>query len=173
MKLSMHNWMRYEPIEVTIKRLARFGFDAIEISGEPARYDRARVRALLDEHGIACSGSVTLMTGGRDLIHEDAYVRYGTVKYMKDCIDLIAALGGEILCIVPSTVGKIVPMAGPAIGTARVVERNSQQVRNFGVARTAAVLRDPFAGASIADECRQLTPLCLERCPDQGSRVSG
>lgn len=113
MKLSMHNWMRYEPIEVTIKRLARFGYDAIEISGEPARYDVGQVRALLDEHDIKCSGSVTLMTGGRDLIHEDAYVRYGTVKYMKDCIDLIAALGGEVLCIVPSTVGKIVPMASP------------------------------------------------------------
>ena len=54
------------------------------------------------------------MTAGRDLIHEDAYVRYGTVKYMKDCIDLIAGLGGQILCIVPSTVGKIVPMASPA-----------------------------------------------------------
>ena len=113
MKLSMHNWMRYEPIEVTIRRLARFGFDAIEISGEPARYDVGQVRALLEQNGIACSGSVTLMTGGRDLIHEDAYVRYGTVKYMKDCIDLIAGLGGDVLCIVPSTVGKIVPMAGP------------------------------------------------------------
>src|SRR5260370_23465823 len=32
---------------------------------------------------------------------------------MKDCIDLIAGLGGQILCIVPSTVGKIVPLAGP------------------------------------------------------------
>lgn len=114
MKLSMHNWMRAEPIEVTIRRLSRFGYDAIEISGEPARYDTGHVRALLDEHGIACSGSVTLMTGGRDLIHEDAYVRYGTVKYMKDCIDLIAGLGGQILCIVPSTVGKIVPMADPS-----------------------------------------------------------
>ena len=89
MKLSMHNWMRYEPIEVTIKRLARFGYDAIEISGEPARYDVAQVKELLDANGITCWGSVTLMTVGRDLIHEDAYVRYGTVKYMKDCIDLV------------------------------------------------------------------------------------
>lgn len=113
MKLSMHNWMRYEPIEVTIKRLARFGYDAIEISGEPARYDVAQVKSLLDENGIKCWGSVTLMTVGRDLIHEDAYVRYGTVKYMKDCIDLVAGLGGEILTIVPSTVGKIVPLASP------------------------------------------------------------
>ncbi len=122
MKLSMHNWMRYEPIEVTIRRLARFGYHSIEISGEPARYDVAQVRSLLEENGVACWGSVTLMTAGRDLIHEDAYVRYGTVKYMKDCVDLIAGLGGEILCIVPSTVGKIVPMAGPSEEWAWAVE---------------------------------------------------
>lgn len=113
MKLSMHNWMRQEPIEVTIKRLARFGFDSIEISGEPQQYDVAQVRALLQQHGITCSGSVTLMTGGRDLLHEDAYVRYGSVKYAKDCIDLAAGLGGTILTIIPSTVGKTVPMASP------------------------------------------------------------
>ena len=113
MKLCMHNWMRPEPIEVTIRRLGRFGYDGIEISGEPARYDTGHVKALLEENAVACWGSVTLMTVGRDLIHEDAYVRYGTVKYMKDCIDLIAGLGGKIFCIVPSTVGKVVPMAGP------------------------------------------------------------
>ena len=114
MKLCMHNWMRPEPIDVTIKRLARFGYDGIEISGEPARYDVGEVRSLLEEHGVECWGSVTLMTVGRDLIHEDPYVRFGTVKYMKDCVDLIAGLGGRIFCIVPSTVGKVVPMASPA-----------------------------------------------------------
>ncbi len=114
MKLCMHNWMRPEPIDVTIKRLARFGYDGIEISGEPTRYDVAAVRQLLDENGVECWGSVTLMTVGRDLISEDPYVRYGTVKYMKDCVDLIAGLDGKILCIVPSTVGKVVPMASPA-----------------------------------------------------------
>ena len=36
MKVAMHNWMRPEPIETTIARLARSGYDGIEISGEPA-----------------------------------------------------------------------------------------------------------------------------------------
>jgi D-psicose/D-tagatose/L-ribulose 3-epimerase len=53
------------------------------------------------------------MTNGRDLLHEDIYVRYGTIKYMKDCIDMVAELGGQILGIVPSTVGKITPMSTP------------------------------------------------------------
>ena len=113
LKVAMHNWMRPEPIETTISRLARAGYDAIEIGGEPAATDVDQVRSLLDEHSLRLWGAVTLMVGGRDLLHEDKYVRLGSVQYVKDTIDLIAALGGEILTVVPSTVGKIVPMASP------------------------------------------------------------
>jgi D-psicose/D-tagatose/L-ribulose 3-epimerase len=113
LKVAMHNWMRPEPIETTIRRLARSGYDGIEISGEPALYDPKQVRSLLDEHGLECWGSVTLMVGGRDLLHEDKYVRIGSVQYVKDTIDLIKALGGSILTVVPSTVGKVTPMSTP------------------------------------------------------------
>jgi D-psicose/D-tagatose/L-ribulose 3-epimerase len=113
LKVAMHNWMRPEPIETTISRLARAGYDGIEIAGEPAVYDAGHVRSLLDEHGLECWGSVTIMVGGRDLVHEDKYVRVGTIQYVKDTLDLIGALGGRILTVVPSTVGKITPMASP------------------------------------------------------------
>jgi len=113
LKVAMHNWMRPEPIETTIRRLAACGYDGIEISGEPALYDPKQVRSLLDEHGLECWGSVTLMVGGRDLLHEDKYVRVGSVQYVKDTIDLIQALGGSILTVVPSTVGKVTPMSTP------------------------------------------------------------
>jgi len=111
MKVSMHNWMRPEPIDRTVARLGRLGYDGIEIAGEPALYDAGHVRRLLSEHGLECWGGVTLMTQGRDLIHEDRYVRLGTVRYVRDCLDLVAALGGRVLSLVPSTVGKVVPMA--------------------------------------------------------------
>ena len=39
MKLAMHNWMRAEDIETTLKRLGRYGYSGIEISGEPELYD--------------------------------------------------------------------------------------------------------------------------------------
>jgi D-psicose/D-tagatose/L-ribulose 3-epimerase len=113
LKVAMHNWMRPEPIETTISRLARAGYDAIEIGGEPATTDVEQVRSLLEEHDLRLWGAVTLMVGGRDLLHEDKYVRVGSVQYVKDTIDMIAALGGEILTVVPSTVGKIVPMGSP------------------------------------------------------------
>lgn len=113
MKFAMHNWMRMEPIEVTLERLNRLGYDGIEISGEPARYNTKDVRKLLDRYKLKCWGSVTIMTEGRDLIHADKYVRVGTVAYMKDCVKMIHELGGKMFCIVPSTVGKISPMAEP------------------------------------------------------------
>ncbi len=113
MKVSMHNWMRPEPIQATIEQLARLGYDGLEISGEPQGFDAAQVRSLLDEHDLECWGAVTLMTGGRDLLHEDPYVRLGSVQYVKDCLSFVAALDGKIVTVVPSTVGKIVPMASP------------------------------------------------------------
>lgn len=122
MKFSMHNWMRPEPIETTLERLRRLGYDGIEISGEPARYETAEVRKLLDKYGLECWGSVTIMTEGRDLIHDDKYVRLGTVAYMKDCIRMIRELNGTMFCIVPSTVGKVKPMASPAQEWAWAVE---------------------------------------------------
>jgi len=113
MKVSMHNWMRPESIETTIVRLGRSGYNGIEISGEPATYDKDEVKRLLDQNGVECWGSVTLMTGGRDLVHEDYYVRMASVQYVKDCLSFVSDLGGKILTIVPSTVGKVVPMASP------------------------------------------------------------
>ena len=113
-KVSMHNWMRPEPIERTIERLARLGYDGIEISGEPEQYDVAHVRSLLEEHGLECWGAVTLMMGARDLCHEDRYMRLGSVEYVKDCLTFVSELGGQIVTVVPSTVGKITPMGSPA-----------------------------------------------------------
>jgi len=71
MHLSMHNWMRAEPIEVTITRLAKYGYESIEISGEPEIYDTKHVKQLLDENGLKCWGSVTLMLGERNLLARD------------------------------------------------------------------------------------------------------
>ena len=51
----------------------------------------------MDKHGVGCWGSVTLMTGGRDLLHEDTYVRRGSIDYVKDTISQISEWGGEII----------------------------------------------------------------------------
>jgi len=113
MFLSMHNWMRAEPIEITIRRLARYGYDSIEISGEPEKYNTKEVNRLLKENHLRCWGSVSLMFAGRDLIHAEAQVRENSVKYIKDCITMVKELGGHEMTIVPSQVGKVAAMDTP------------------------------------------------------------
>jgi len=110
MKVCMHNWMRPEPIETTIDRMKRLGYDGIQIMGEPRKYDWKHVKGLLDKNGLKCFGSVSIMVKGRDLIHADPYYREMTVAYLKECLDMVAALGGSIFTLVPSEVGKIVAM---------------------------------------------------------------
>ncbi|MGI9642819.1 MAG: sugar phosphate isomerase/epimerase family protein [Acidimicrobiia bacterium] len=113
MHLSMHNWMRAEPIEVTIARLAKFGYSSIEISGEPEIYDSSHVKGLLDDAGLKCWGAVTLMLGERNLVAKDEARRADSVQYVKDCITMVKELDGYEITIVPGTVGKIVPDASP------------------------------------------------------------
>jgi sugar phosphate isomerase/epimerase len=113
MQVAMHNWMRAEPIEDTIARLAKCGYDAIEISGEPERYDTKAVRKLLEDHKLTCWGAVTLMLADRDLLAKDEAQRAMSVKYVTDTITMIKELGGQEITIVPSTVGKIKPQGTP------------------------------------------------------------
>ncbi len=113
MKICMHNWMRPEPIEVTIKRLSDLGYDGIQIMGEPRKYDVKEVNELLKKYNIECMGAVSIMLAGRDLIHGDPYYREMSIQYCKEIVDMIEALGGTVLTLVPSEVGKIVAMADP------------------------------------------------------------
>lgn len=111
MKICMHNWMRPEPIEVTLARLARLDYDGIQIMGEPRKYDWKEVNGLLKKYDLECMGSVSIMLAGRDLIHGNSFYRDMTMMYLKETLDMIEALGGTVLTLVPSEVGKIIPMA--------------------------------------------------------------
>ena len=122
MHLSMHNWMRAEPIEVTIRRLARYGYKSIELSGEPEVFDTKELRKLLADNGIACWGAVSLMFEGRDLIHADEAVRATSIKYLNDCITMAKELDGYEMTIVPSQVGKVAAMDTPEQEWAWAVE---------------------------------------------------
>jgi sugar phosphate isomerase/epimerase len=109
----MHNWMRSEPIETTIARLAKYGYKSIEISGEPTIYDSKHVRGLLDHYKLNCWGAVTLMIDRRNMQSSDEAKRAASVQYVKDVITFVHELDGQIVTLVPGTVGKIVPDSTP------------------------------------------------------------
>jgi len=105
--------MRQEPIEITLARLSKLGFKSIEISGEPEKYDTKHVKELLDHYNMKCWGSVTLMVDKRNMQSGDEAKRAASVQYVKDCIQLVSDLDGQILTLVPGTVGKITPDSTP------------------------------------------------------------
>jgi sugar phosphate isomerase/epimerase len=113
MKIAIHNWMRAEPLETTLDRIARQGYDALEIQGTPEDYNTTKVRKMLQDRGLSCWGSVTLMMGDRNLIAKDKQQRAKSVQYVKDIITMVAELEGEMVSVVPGTVGKIVPDGRP------------------------------------------------------------
>ena len=113
MKFSMHNWMREEPIETTVERLHRLGYDGIEIRGEPSLCDTKSVRKLLDQCGLECWGSNSIMTPGRDLVSENQSVRQKTVAYMKSCVRMVYELNGSVFAIFPSQCGRLARAATP------------------------------------------------------------
>jgi D-psicose/D-tagatose/L-ribulose 3-epimerase len=113
MELSIHNWMRAESIEKTVERIARLGYEKIEIQGAPEMYDTKAVKRLLDAHDIKCWGSVTLMLEDRNLLAKDIKQRAKSVQYVKDTVRMVKELDGQMVSVVPSTVGKIIPDGRP------------------------------------------------------------
>lgn len=113
MKISIHNWMRAETIEDTVNRIAKLGYDSIEIQGSPEIYDTKKVKRLLDDAGIGCWGSVTLMLEQRNLLAKDKKQRADSVQYVKDVVRMVKELDGKMVSVVPSTVGKILPEGKP------------------------------------------------------------
>ena len=121
MQVAMHNWMRAEPVETTIRRLAKYGYDGIEISYDsvelsPGAPGTQAVRQMLKDNGLVCVGSISLMFEWRDLIHPDAGVRESSVEYLNNCITMVKELrdgDGGNMSIVPSEVGKVNSDAEP------------------------------------------------------------
>jgi len=151
MKVAMHNWMRAEPVETTIRRLAKYGYDGIEISYDsvelaPGAPGTAATRQMLQDNGIECVGSISLMFAGRDLIHADAAVRESSVDYLKKCITMIKELrgdGGGNMSIVPSEVGKVKEMASPEEEWAWAVE-GLKAVREHANAEGVTIAIEPL-----------------------------
>lgn len=113
MELAIHNWMRAETIETTIRRIASLGYTKLEIAGSPEHYDTKEVRKLLKDHGLTCWGSVTLMLGERNLLARNEAQRAASVQYVKDVVKMVKELDGHMVSVVPGTVGKMVPDGRP------------------------------------------------------------
>jgi protein FrlC len=119
MKISYNNWgytaffvwVPAYTLDETIKRLARMGYDGIEIgAGAPHAYPphltperRREVRELLDKHGLELSSMLPAPSGGPGNNPASPVVeeRRATVAHYKDLIELTAEWGGRTLIYLP------------------------------------------------------------------------
>jgi len=103
-----------EDIAKSIGRVARFGYDAIELVGEPAKQDAKQIRSLCQEHDIAVSSICSIYSGvQRDLSAANPANRSKAVDYTKSVADFAAATGAPVMIVAPSPVGKMAPESDP------------------------------------------------------------
>ena len=84
MKYSISNWIYGdEPLRVTFQRLRKYGYDGVELVGEPRRYDIQEVKRLCQEFGLSVLSVLgwSIWPLERDLAHPDPQMRQKALKY--------------------------------------------------------------------------------------------
>ncbi|MCJ7537904.1 MAG: sugar phosphate isomerase/epimerase [Anaerolineales bacterium] len=117
MKYAINNWVyNDEPIRETFDRLSRFGYDGVELKGEPSLYDIDEIKSLIQEFNMA----VTSVLGwtiwgipGRDLSSPDEEERKAAVKFLKEVVDFSIQVGAPILLVLPFPAGRTTPTGDP------------------------------------------------------------
>ncbi len=100
-----------EPLKASIERIAHFGYDGVEISGDPYNLNVKAVKELLKANGLEASSICGVYTQERDLSNADPVVRMRTVQYVKDCVLFASELGAKIVIVVPSLICKTIHSA--------------------------------------------------------------
>jgi sugar phosphate isomerase/epimerase len=100
-----------EDVGASIDRVARCGYDAIELVGEPGAFDAAAVARAARDAGIAVSSICSIYTAERDLAHPDAEVRRAALDYVRSVADFAAAVGAPTMIVAPTACMKLQPLA--------------------------------------------------------------
>lgn len=103
-----------EDISESIDRVARFGYDAIEVIGEPDQLDPQRIKKLADDAGIVVSSICSLYTPNRDLSHSESDMRRKAIQYVKDVADFASEMEAETIIVHPCANGRITRLASEA-----------------------------------------------------------
>ena len=102
-----------EDVRLGIERLAKFGYDGVDLVGEPERYDVAEVCALLQENKIEASSICAVFNTERDFSSSNARIRRQAVDYVKSCVDFAAAIGAKAISVQASACMKTAAEAAP------------------------------------------------------------
>ncbi|TCN21188.1 sugar phosphate isomerase/epimerase family protein [Mesobacillus foraminis] len=109
-KYSATQWIYgNESLEDSLKRLKRFGYQGVELAGEPYTIDIEETKELLTNYELECSSICGIFTPERDLSSSNDEIRKKAVEYVKRSVDLAKTLHASTLIVVPTCVGKLSP----------------------------------------------------------------
>jgi sugar phosphate isomerase/epimerase len=116
-RYAISNWIYgNEPLRESFARLARYGYEGIDLQGEPSRYDTSEVLKLCDEFGIKVTSVLSWCIWGipgRDMASPDDAERSAAAQYGRACIDLAAELNAPVLAVLPAPAGRTAPSGSP------------------------------------------------------------
>lgn len=98
-----------EPLNIGIERIAKFGYDYVEVVGEPTKTSIPIVEKALLENNIGVSTIISIFTPERDLVSSNENIRKNTITYLKSNIDFALKLNAKIVTLTPTACMKIKP----------------------------------------------------------------
>ena len=109
--ITLSSFKNLEPIQKTLENLKRLGFNTVEVYGEPDLIDVKNILNLLHSFSMDVSGITGMwgLRGGeyssRNIITSNSDSLVATQNYVKDCILLCHALGGNTfnICLFSDT----------------------------------------------------------------------
>jgi sugar phosphate isomerase/epimerase len=100
-----------EPLERSFERVAHYGYDCIELLGDPDRFDAGQINALQRDYEVSVRSICMIYTPQTDLVSSDPGIRQHTMAYIRGMIDRASEVGVEIIPITPTANMKIRPEA--------------------------------------------------------------
>ncbi|MCK4727005.1 MAG: sugar phosphate isomerase/epimerase, partial [Anaerolineales bacterium] len=117
MRYAISNWIYGdESLREQFARLARFGYEGIELVGEPERYSVKELKDLCKEFGIVISsvlGWSIYGIYGRDGASPNEEERRAALHYCQKCVDLASELEAQIMAVIPAPAGRTTPFGTP------------------------------------------------------------
>jgi len=102
-----------EDIATSIDRLARLGYDAVEVEGEPETHDPRRIKKLTEDAGLAVGSVCPNFTTERDLSHPEADVRNAALLYLREVSEFAGELEAPLFIVAPTAYSRVQPIADP------------------------------------------------------------
>ena len=121
-------------------RVSKFGYEAIELVGEPDWYNFKEVNKINADKGIKVSSICSIFMEGRDLVHSEKSQRENAINYCKQIANMAAEVGAETFIVAPSPVGKMHPLASEK------EEHKSVLLRTCSIIGIPSILINGFPG---------------------------